>query len=59
MAKYTIEITARYEVETDDISEVELNYDTPTACIFEYCESVIGEPKFLDGTFSYEKQEGN
>ena len=51
MAKYTIEITARYEIETDSIDEVRLNYDTPT---LEYCETIKGEPEFLDGTFSYE-----
>ena len=47
--KYTIEITARYEIETDNIDEVQLNYDIPT---LEYCESIVGEPEFLDGTFT-------
>jgi hypothetical protein len=54
MAKYTIEITARYEIETDDLDEVQLNYAVPAPCIFEYCESLIGEPEFLYGTFSHE-----
>jgi hypothetical protein len=52
MAKYTIEITARYEIETDNIDEVRLNYDTPT---LEYCETIKGEPEFLDGTFSFDE----
>lgn len=50
--KYIIEITARYEIETTDIDEVQLNYDTPT---LEYCTSIIGEPEFLDGTFTQEQ----
>jgi hypothetical protein len=53
MPKYTIEITARYEVETDDLDEVQLNYAVPAPCVFEYCESIKGEPEFLDGTFSF------
>jgi hypothetical protein len=52
MAKYTIEITARYEIETDDIDEVSLNHELPT---LKYCETIKGEPEFLDGTFSFDE----
>ena len=53
MARYVIEIVARYDIETSDIDDVRLNYDTPT---LEYCESIVGEPEFLSGTFSYEEE---
>jgi hypothetical protein len=50
--RYIIEITARFEIDTDNIDEIQLNYDIPT---LEYCESIVGEPEFLDGTFTQEE----
>jgi hypothetical protein len=59
MGKYVVEIVARYEIETDDIDEVILNYAVPVPCVFEYCESIVGEPEFLSGTFSFEEEKSN
>jgi hypothetical protein len=54
MAIYTIEIIARYEIETKNIDDVRLNYDTPT---LEYCKSIVGEPLFLSGGFLFEEEQ--
>jgi hypothetical protein len=54
MAIYTIEIIARYEIETENIDDVRLNYDTPT---LEYCKSIVGEPLFLSGGFLFEEEQ--
>lgn len=56
MARYVIEIVARYDVETSDIDEVGLNYAVPAPCVFEYCESVVGEPEFLSASFTFEEE---
>jgi hypothetical protein len=54
MPIYTIEIITRFEIETDDIDDVRLNYDTPT---LEYCKSIVGEPEFLSGGFLFEEEQ--
>ena len=50
--RYIIEITARFEIDTDNIDEVQLNYDTPD---LRYCESIVGDPEFLSSTFTQEQ----
>lgn len=57
MAKYTIEITARYEIETDNIDDLRENYLLPS---FEDCKSItddLSQIEFLDGSFTYEQIE--
>ena len=51
MAKtYQIRFSHNFIIKTDDIREVILNYEFPD---FTRCESIEGEPEYVDGSQTY------